>query len=283
MLEKIANNDEIDNNIVNDLLLNKTSERIKRSQTEDYIKNIIYYQSSIHELSKLSVYFPNNLWLKSFNNKTNDYQYDYTNNATNKFETGSSSLFNSKLDSSLRTDLMKNSGFIGLWLNMQKTFCDESPIPKPQTTTTSTTTTSSTEKNNNNKTSTLIDDISNSLDLTNYQFKTISLLFHLLYSNPMIVFSPNISMIQNLIKKSNQTFMLLDQINKFSQDWLDNSQFKSPKIVKYLEKNETRTKITHLNDLKDDFSLISNRYQNSPSIKIDNLIDDINTINSIAC
>ncbi len=277
MLEKITNNDDINNNLVDDLLLNKTLKRNKRSQTEDYIKNIIYLQSSIHELSKLSIYFPNNLCVKSFNNKTNDYQYDYTNNSTNKFETGSSSLFNSKLDSSLRADLMKNSGFIGLWLNMQNTFCGESPNPTPQTTTTSTTTTSSTE--NNNKTSTPTDDILNSLDLTNDQFKSISLLFHLLYSNPMILFSPNISIIQNLIKKSNQTFMLLDQINKFSQDWLD----KSPKIVKYLEKNETRTKITRLNDLKDDFSLISNKYQNLPSIKIDNLIADINTINSIAC
>ena len=283
-IEKINTNNLLNANILEQIILidsSKSTKRERRNQDEnvDLVKNLAYIQSSIHELSKLSSYFPNNLCLKRYNNQTNEFIYDYTNNSTKKFETGSSSLFNSKLDSSIRTDLMKNSGFIGLWLNMQKTFCGENEVKSTTTATTTTTTAQNhnrTEKVDGDAES---DEILNTLNLTDDQFRSISLLFHLLYSNPMVLYSPNNTIIADLIKKSNQTFMLLEEINKFSLAWIE----KSTEIVKFLKRNDTQAKIKDLNKIKKEFSLISVEYDNIEDIDVDNLITDIDTVSSIAC
>ena len=279
-VEKIgvmSENKLFDLNILDQIIYQNQKEKRKRrdSTTNDLIKSFYYLQSNIHELSKLSKYFPNNLCLKRFDNETNELKFDYTNNLTKKYETGTSSLFNSKIDSNIRTELMKNSGFIGLWLNMQKTFCGENKISSDSTTTTTTKTT----KSQTNYSHSDSDEVFDSLKLSDDQFRSLSIIFHLLYSNPIILFSPNNTIIENLIKKSNQTFMLLEEINKFSKYWLE----KSPEIVKYLEMNETNDKIKHLNEIKDDLSITSDEFKNLKSIDSQSLINDLNTISSIAC
>ena len=95
----------------------------------------------------------------------------------------------------------------------------------------------------------------------------------------MVLYSPNNTIIADLIKKSNQTFMLLEEINKFSLAWIE----KSTEIVKFLKRNDTQAKIKDLNKIKKEFSLISVEYDNIEDIDVDNLITDIDTVSSIAC
>ena len=138
---------------------------------------------------------------------------------------------------------MKNHGFIGLWMNMQKTFCGANTPPL------NVTSNSSSSSNSTNTTSTAEDNGQqfDSLNISPGQLKSLSLLFQIMYSNPVILFSPNTTVItENLIKKTNATFELIDKINKFSHQWLDTSE----KLVDYLRHEQTNKSLSMLNSFK---------------------------------
>jgi hypothetical protein len=156
-------------------------------------------------------------------------------------------------DPNLKKKLMKNYGFIGLWMNMQKTFCGVN------TSTFVNKNTSNLSPNNNNGNNTNsssifpeeeVEDKSdqfNSLNISPSQLKSLSLLFQIMYSNPVILFSPNTTIVtENLIKKSNATFELIDRINLFFRQWLDTSD----KLIDYLKHEKTNKSLSMLNSFK---------------------------------
>lgn len=66
------------------------------------------------------------------------------------------------------------------------------------------------------------DDNFANLDLNRNQLRSVSLLYHVIYSNPVILYTPNTKVIRdNLVKKVNSTFELFALINEFSTKWLN--------------------------------------------------------------
>nr|UOU03311.1 ATP-binding cassette subfamily A2 [Brachionus rubens] len=163
---------------------------------------ILNFKQALDDLSQLSVHFPSGL-CKSKN--PNDI-FEEGDRLKNKRKP--QSLINENTitnDKEFKSSLQKNNGFIGLWYSMQKTFCGVNPEETPL------------NQTQNPET--------DSLNLSKRQAKTLSLLFHVMYSNPVILYSPNTSLIRDhLIKKSNGTFELIDKINSFSRQWLEISQ-----------------------------------------------------------
>ena len=99
-------------------------------------------------------------------------------------------------------------GFIGLWANMQRTFCGIENTPSKQ-------------MNN-----------TDAINISKEQMNTLSLVFHVITSNPIILYSPNSSLVQDvLIKGANSTFELIDAVNGLARQWLNVSN----DLTHYLE------------------------------------------------
>jgi len=151
---------------------------------------------------------------------------------------------------------MKNYGFIGLWMNMQKTFCgvDTSTFMNKNASNLSPDNSNNNNTNSSSSSSSILPDEQgdkgnefNSLNISPSQLKSLSLLFQIMYSNPVILFSPNTTIVtENLIKKSNATFELIDRINLFFRQWLDTSD----KLVDYLKHEKTNKSLSMLNSFK---------------------------------
>ncbi len=159
------------------------------------------------------------------------------------------------------TDLnKKNHGFLGLILNMKKTFCGIEPTYNKNKT-----------KSNNNKSSS---DMESSFSKD--QLQSLGLLINVIYSNPVILFSPNTSVIQtNLIEKANKTFELLEKINMYCRRWL----VQSDQLINYLKLNHTKN--LNLNETNVKKLNLTNNLSN---INENNeLLDKIEIINSAAC
>ena len=241
---------------------------------EKKLNSFIDFQEALDDLSKLSVHFPTGLCtpqdasqiLKEGDKMKNQHRPESLISASTSNET------------SLKKKLMKNYGFIGLWMNMQKTFCGVEPTPvksSPKSTTKATTTASTTTgkashfefikntfMNNSSKVEDQDDtsDQFNSLNLSKDQLKSLSLLFHIMYSNPIILYSPNTSVVtDNLIRKSNSTFELIDRINIFFRQWLETSG----DLVNYLKHEQTNSSLTTLNSFKQFALNTSNLTSNS--------------------
>ena len=150
-------------------------------------------------------------------------------------------------DPNLKKKLMKNYGFIGLWMNMQKTFCGVNTPTNVYTNTSNLN--SGNSQNNTNSSSNSDDNVEqfNSLNISPDQLKSLSLLFQIMYSNPVILYSPNTTVVtENLIKKSNGTFELVDKISLFFRQWLETSD----KLIEYLKHEKTNKSLSMLNSFK---------------------------------
>jgi hypothetical protein len=169
------------------------------------LTEFIEFQNALDDLSLLSIHFPTGLCnLDTFKQKQNLSKQEHHNQKPKSINSDPNS------DPNLKKKLMKNYGFIGLWTNMQKTFCGaKDPLNKQQ---------HQKSFNNNNNTSnndTETTDTTDSpssafessLNLTPGQLKSLSFLFQIVYSNPVILYTPNTTVVyEKLIKKSNGTF-----------------------------------------------------------------------------
>ena len=262
-----------DNNMIDDLI-NKMS-------------NFINLQEAINDLSILSLHFPTGLC-------TSQTAYDIIkqgDSMRNKrkpqsliSEAGNPESFGEN-DPSLKQKLMKNHGFYGLWMNMQKTFCGIN---------TKTVLTNDNTNKNSTTTNQTADDNVNLLNISQGQLKSLSLLFHVIYSNPVILYSPNSTVVtEKLIAKSNTTFELIDKINIFFQQWLEQSD----SLIDFLKTNQTNQSLTSINKFKSydlkfknttsNSSRIFNEkfklFKNLPNKTNQDLIDQIRMIDSAAC
>lgn len=84
--------------------------------------------------------------------------------------------------------------------------------------------------------------------LSKDQLRSLSLLFHVMYSNPIILYSPNTTTIRdNIIRKTNGTFEMIDKINIFCRQWLETSV----KLVEYIKHDSTNQSLTTINSIKE--------------------------------
>lgn len=222
---------------------------------DDYLRDLEFrlndflnFQQAIDDLSALSLHFPMGL-CRTKNAETIMREGDEM-----RSKRPDSFMNETYGDSTLKKKLMKDYGFIGLWYSMQKTFCGAEPMA-PTTTTTSTTTSTTTttytrSTTNASTTDAIIDDAGSQFDLLNLsyeQLKSLSLLFHVLYSNPVILYTPNTTLVtETLIRKSNGTFELLDKINMFFRQWLETSS----QLVKYLKHEQTNQSLSNLHSAR---------------------------------
>lgn len=199
-------------------------------------------EQTLDDLSQLSVYFPSSLCkskdpeeiIEEGNRKKNQHRPESFLNMDSISD-----------DQKLKDTFNKNRGFGALWFSMQDTFCG----PSMQ----------NTSKNN----SFLNFD---SLNLSFEQTQALSVLFHVIYNNPVILYSPNSTLItDNLIKKSNHTFEIIDKINNFCHYWLKNSH-----KLKIVFQNQT-------------FDHTISVYLESTNKTSSFLLNQIETIDSVAC
>nr|QNH67857.1 ATP-binding cassette transporter subfamily A member 2 [Brachionus rotundiformis] len=206
-----------------------------KSETKEFISEM---EQALEDLSQLSAYFPTG----QCTSKNPDKIIEEASQKKSPHRPESILTMNSESkDQKLKDTFNKNRGFGALWFAMQDTFCGP------------------TEHVDSNQTDSSFD----SLNLSFEQTRSLSIIFDVIYNNPVILYSPNSSLITDkLIKKANQTFELIDKINKFSRDWLNNSQ-----SLRLLIKNQTQ-------------NVTDNVYIKSKNEK---LMDQIDTIDSAAC
>ncbi|CAF0720825.1 unnamed protein product, partial [Brachionus calyciflorus] len=244
--ENLCNISRDDLNELDDVLFYDDKSDIKIN-----IEDFSNFEQAIEDLSQLSVHFPSGL-CKSKNPDEIIQEGDKLRN-----ERKPEALINENTITNgegLKDTLQKNSGLIGLWFAMQETFCGSKPTKQNE------------NKNGLNQTNNLEFD---SLDLSRQQIKALSLLFQVINSNPVILYSPNSTLIKNqIIKKTNGTFELIDKINSFSRQWLKNSE-----KLRHLLNNETTNES------------ISNffRFKKSQNKTIKTLLSQIDIIDSAAC
>ncbi len=250
---------------------------LQNGQTEsDYLKlletNLNEYDSilkAIGDLSALSVHFPHGQCDASKIMKEGDRR---------KNERKPESIMSDTRDVKYDQTLKSNHGFLGIWTNMQKTFCGAEPSR-----------TNSNRSTSSEKSQTSTG--SNEINLSKDQIKTLSLIINVVYSNPVILFSPNTSVIKkNLIQKANTTFELLNRINLFCRQWLD----QSAELIDYLRLNNSRsfidlnkTNMSKLNSTNESLSRaiysISSNEKTSSKVSNQELVDKIEIIDSAAC
>ena len=198
-------------------------------------------EQTLEDLSQLSVYFPNNLC----QSKNPEEIIEEGNRIKNQHRPESflnmDSISNGQ---KLKDNFNKNRGFGALWFAMQDTFCGPGK-----------------ESSKNSSVPNF-----DSLNLSFEQTQTLSVLFHVIYNNPVILYSPNSTLItDNLIKKTNHTFEIIDKINNFSRYWLKNSQ---------------KLKTTFQNQTFDNTISI---YLKSINKTSSHILNQIETIDSVAC
>ena len=208
---------------------------------ENQMRDYVYFLSALNDLAKLSIHFPTGLC------KSKDPDEILKESEDKIHHNKPDPLINENTingDKSLKNKLKKNHGFIGLWYSMQKTFCGAS---SPTASISSNKTSSETSATNANTTNSDNQDELSDL-LSKDQLKSLSLIYHVMYSNPIILFSPNTSLIrENIIKKTNSTFEMIDKINIFCRQWLATSG----QLVEFIQHEKTNRSLATLNAFKE--------------------------------
>jgi ATP-binding cassette, subfamily A (ABC1), member 2 len=222
--------DELDSILMDQLVVNNP----RAANSDDFkeielrMKDYVLLLSALDDLAKLSIHLPTGLC-------TSKDPAEIERQSQAKRHTRPDAIINEKTvngDVELKNKLKNSYGFIGLWYSMQKTFCGAGPDPVLT----------------NNKTANNTDESPEQNEMLNEeQLKSLSLLFHLMYSNPMILYSPNTSVIHdNIIRKTNATFAMIDQMNTFCRQWLQTSG----KLVDFINNEHTNRSMNTLNTLK---------------------------------
>ncbi|XP_064616373.1 ATP-binding cassette sub-family A member 2-like [Liolophura sinensis] len=176
----------------------------------------------------------------------------------------------------------KFAGLLKIWFAMQKIFCGEDhEIPK--------------KKLKHFKDVKGLDGISqqdlNELGFTATQQQNLGILLHLLYSNPKVLYSPNNTATDEIIKDANSSFVMIDRANEYANKWLNIST----NLRDYLVLNKTAQNLMFIQriqeDLRNHSSLLSHvkkypKLREFLKIPVPNqtkMLDDVDTIDNAAC
>jgi hypothetical protein len=89
------------------------------------------------------------------------------------------------------------------------------------------------------------------LGISDNQQRQLGLLFYVLYGNSLVLFSPNSSLINGVISKANDTFVLLDTITRYAHEWTNVSTV----LKSYFLANGTEKKVASLRRVRQQFFL----------------------------
>ncbi|KAK3087439.1 hypothetical protein FSP39_005943 [Pinctada imbricata] len=124
----------------------------------------------------------------------------------------------------------KFSGLLHLWNTMQKTICGKPPpnLPKER-----------------------IEHDINSLNLRDlgisvHQQNNLVILVHVLYNNPRVLYAPNNSAADQIIKKANESFAMIDLMSEYARKWLN----VSAEIRTYLLENTTAQHLASIQQMQ---------------------------------
>jgi hypothetical protein len=92
-------------------------------------------------------------------------------------------------------------------------------------------------------------DILAELGISDNQQRQLGLLFYVLYGNSMVLFSPNSSLIHQIIGKANSTFVLLDTITRYAIEWKNVSTV----LKSYFLANGTEKRVESLRKVRRNF------------------------------
>ncbi|XP_021369630.1 ATP-binding cassette sub-family A member 2-like isoform X2 [Mizuhopecten yessoensis] len=169
----------------------------------------------------------------------------------------------------------KFAGFLHLWNRMQRTFCGRQPkeVPKKRM--------ESDIKDLN------LDD----LGISRAQQDNLKILVHVLYSNPKVLYAPNNTAADKIIKKANESFALMDEISTYARKWLNISG----ELRTYLMENSTAYNLASIKEmhrqLKNNQGMFSmlrgvkgiQEFLNSSVPDIPFFLHELNNIDNAAC
>lgn len=121
-------------------------------------------------------------------------------------------------------------GLMKLWIEMQSVFCGQSTVHQ--------------DIIKKSGTSINLDDFG----LSKTQKYNLGLLVNLLYNNPKVLYTPNGTAADEVIKKANETFSMVDRLSEYARTWL----VVSTKIRNYLLRPSTEENIEHIKQIQKD-------------------------------
>ncbi|CAF0992599.1 unnamed protein product, partial [Didymodactylos carnosus] len=173
--------------------------------------------------------------------------------------------------------LKRNKGFYQLWLTMQESICGTTP--------------SAAALNVDSDTSDDKPPDLAELGISDNQQRQLGLLFYVLYGNSQILYSPNNTLINDVISKANSTFILLDTVTKYANEW-----GRVSKVLKnYFLANGTEKKVESLRHMKNfivnygsfipipQLTNISKILKNISDPSVPNYLKQISAIDKAAC
>ncbi len=107
---------------------------------------------------------------------------------------------------------------------------------------------------------------------TDENYKSTVLMLNLMSMNPIILYAPNNTLVRSLISQINSTFDMIDKINAYTNDWLQNSIF----LKDLIKKTDARILASRNSTLDNDDSQLVTRCSNDT-------IQDIDLIDNAAC
>jgi len=122
-----------------------------------------------------------------------------------------------------------NAGLFHIWLAMQETMCGKRMTQQ-----------------NLAKLETSKDATLDSFGLSEKQRRNLAILIQMLYNNPRVLYAPNNSAVDDVIRKSNESFALIDLLSSYAKKWRN----VSTEIRQYLMINTTEENLNFIRQMR---------------------------------
>ncbi|XP_041370956.1 ATP-binding cassette sub-family A member 2-like [Gigantopelta aegis] len=205
-----------DKTLIHELHLKAVNLTATTKKVNFFVKKVnrfVQFQTELEVLAKLVSMLP--LSAQDMNNSTD------TNSNSSHAAGNSSDTDSSKHPPPGGHDPQKHpKGLMKIWSFMQQTVCGtpHRPITNPL-------------DNGDNEDSEREDETV----LSSRQARMLGIIFHILYSNPKVLYAPDNTSADDVIQQANATFAFVDLIGKYSKKWLNVSQ----ELQVYLQKPKT--------------------------------------------
>eukprot|EP00918_Siedleckia_nematoides_P057595 GHVU01125596.1.p1 GENE.GHVU01125596.1~~GHVU01125596.1.p1 ORF type:complete len:1296 (-),score=180.93 GHVU01125596.1:585-4472(-) len=210
--------------------LNLTTARIKVSEFIANLTEFWTFEYNLLNLSKFATQLPQN----ACKSETPGNMTDHVTNTTEPgvTEQPDDTTHTPHIDGGERKEKKKKhnkySGLLQIWTAMQSTICGQPAITK--------------DKLDKSSDSGGLGD----LGLTKKQQYDIGILVHVLYSNPKVLYAPNNTAADLVIKQANQSFVLVDRISEYATKWLN----VSAQLRHYLMLNSTVKNLESIREMQ---------------------------------
>ena len=184
-----------------------------------------------------------------------------------KPESLSNSFFLRKKKSNQKNDFIKNLGSFGIWV--------KNKVCGPE--------------NDNKKPINENENLFDSSDLIDQELKSLDLIYQIMYSNPVVLYTPNNSLIENnIVKYFNKKIDIIDRISHFCHSWLKSS----PNLVNKIKQNKVNENLEKIqNFIQNEEIFVNSSFLNHmlkiiqkfKTINESEIINKIEIIDTAAC